>query len=34
MSQLPAIIQPGMLTPLPDTHLPPALIADAGEQAA
>ena len=31
--QLPAIIQPGALTPRPDTHLVPALIAAAGEQA-
>jgi site-specific recombinase XerD len=31
--QLPAIIEPGALTPLPDTHLVPALIAAAGEQA-
>src|SRR5271156_5547065 len=32
--QLPAIIQPGALTPMPaDTHLVPALIAAAGEQA-
>src|SRR5271157_4067603 len=29
--QLPAIIEPGALTPLPDTHLVPALIAAAGE---
>src|SRR6202034_3761376 len=31
--QLPAIIAPGALTPLPDTHLVPALVAAAGEQA-
>ena len=32
--QLPAIIEPGALTPLRgDTHLVPALIAAAGEQA-
>ena len=31
--QLPAIIEPGALTPMPDTHLVPALIADAGDQA-
>jgi hypothetical protein len=32
--QLPAIVQPGAVTPLPtDTHLVPALIAAAGEQA-
>lgn len=34
MSQLPAIVKPGGLTPLPETHLVPALIADAGDQAA
>ena len=32
--KLPAIIQPGALTPMPDAHLVPALIADAGELAA
>ncbi len=32
--QLPAIIEPGALTPLPDGHLIPVLIADAGEAAA
>ena len=31
--QLPAIIQPGALTPMPDGYLVPALIADAGEAA-
>jgi hypothetical protein len=31
--QLPAIIEPGALTPMPDTHLVPALIAASGEQA-
>ena len=31
--QLPAIIHPGAMTPMPDTHLVPALIAAAGEQA-
>ena len=31
--QLPAIIEPGALTPMPDTHLVPALITAAGEQA-
>jgi hypothetical protein len=31
---LPAIIRPGALTPSDDTHLVPALIADAGDQAA
>ena len=31
--QLPAIVQPGALTPMPGTHLVPALIAAAGEQA-
>jgi site-specific recombinase XerD len=32
--QLPTLIKPGALTPLPDGKLIPALIADAGEQAA
>jgi len=32
-NQLPAIIQPGALTPLPDTHLVPALITDTGDLA-
>jgi hypothetical protein len=32
--QLPAIIEPGALTPLPDGHLIPVLIAEAGEAAA
>jgi site-specific recombinase XerD len=32
--KLPAIIQPGALTPMPDAHLVPALIADAGDLAA
>jgi hypothetical protein len=31
---LPAIIQPSALTPFPDAHLVPALIADCGDQAA
>jgi hypothetical protein len=31
--QLPAIIEPGALATLPDTHLVPALVAAAGEQA-
>ncbi len=31
--QLPALIQPGALTPLPDGKLIPSLIADAGEHA-
>src|SRR5450755_898024 len=31
--QLPAIIETGALTPMPDTNLVPALIAMAGEQA-
>ena len=37
VDQLPAVIDPvrsGTLTPLPDGNLIPALIADAGEQAA
>ena len=32
--RLPAVIQPGALTPSDDSHLVPALIADAGDQAA
>ncbi len=33
MSELPAIAETGALTPMPDTHLMPAQIALAGEQA-
>lgn len=31
--QIPEIIQPGALTPMPDTRLVPVMIAAAGEQA-